>query len=397
MSRKSVRRDSSVLLVVMFVGGCPDAGEGVLSTTGDTDGTGQGTTSWGSGTLDGLDETGVEPSDPCRPDSAMFSTHSVAVDAFAFSPVGLCDGLQLPHFNVNPVPDVEVYIYRPDDAGDWPNEPPRPAMFFVPGAYQFVVERPPFAPEEHYDHVFDDIVEEGIPVFAVQPLTGVDQTFGREALLACVMTWAKTAPGQGGWERSGDTLIGEGAVIAGHSRGGAATNFLVNHFDDLVALLPPMAEYELCAVAQIAPRWSDDSPQDNVTTIFTSLEDAAPLFVIQGSADEDTRSQGVSSFDAMASEDLAVAVEPGLVDSGSLGLFDKIFLWVYGVRHNDFGGRGDIPAGVELDRADATGPTYLAGFLRWQLFGDLSARAKLLAAVEENAVTADFPACTGRS
>lgn len=387
-----------VLFIVVLAGGCSGSGgNGVLSSTGGTDG-GDGvdsaTTFVDDGSMDeGLDETGPPalPSTPCHPNPDSFSVYPVVVDVFEFNPSGVCDGLPLPHFAAGPDDDenelVRVYIYHPDDAGDWPDEPPRPAMFFVPGAGQFVVNTPG-APLELYDHVFDAVVAEGIPVFAAQPLTGIDSSLDREALLVCVMTWAKTP---GGWSRSGDGLIGEGAIIAGHSRGGAATNLLVNDFDDFVAMLPPMASYELCAATQIAPRWSGNVTGDVATNVQTPLEAAVPLLVIQGALDEDTIGQGLASFDAMGAEDLAAALDPGVIDHASLSPFDKLLLWVYGVRHNDFGGRADVLQSPEVDRADATGPTYLARFLRWHLFGDVSARSELLAAVDANALTTDFP------
>jgi hypothetical protein len=395
MAEQNFSRARRAMLIAMLAGGCPDGGSGgVLSTTGETDGAGQTTTfgdasvDGGSGDGNGADETAGLSSDPCHPDPEAFAVHSVAVDHFEFDPAGVCDGLPLPHFSMDDDPndDVEVYIYRPDDAGDWPDEPPRPAMFFVPGADQFVVNPSPGAPIELYDHVFDALVAEGIPVFAAQPLEPNDSSLDREALLVCVMTWAREA-----WSRSGDGLIGDGAIIAGHSRGGAATNLLVNDFDDVTAMLPPMASYELCAVTQIAPRWSGPSAGDGPTNVHTPLESAVPLLVIQGSLDEDVVGQGLASFDAMAAEDLATATEPGVIDPTSLALFDKLLLWVHGVRHNDFGGRPDVPPGPEVDRAEASGPTYLASFLRWQLFGDVSARRESLAAVDADAVTSDFP------
>jgi hypothetical protein len=397
MSEQNLARARRAVLVAMLAGGCPHGGggSGVLSTTGETDGADQTTTFGdasvddGSGDGNGADETAGPPSDPCHPDAEAFAAHPVAVDHFEFDPAGVCDGLPLPHFSMDEDPnqDVEVYIYRPDDAGDWPAEPPRPAMFFVPGVDQFVVNPPPGVSVELYDHVFDDLVAEGIPVFAAQPFSDNDSSLDREALLVCVMTWARE-----GWSRANDGLIGDGATLAGHSRGGAATNLLVNDFDDFVAMLRPMAGYELCAVTQIAPRWSGHSTADGPTNVHTPLENAVPLLVIQGSLDEDTIGQGLASFDAMAAEDLATATEPGVIDPTSLALFDKLLLWVHGVRHNDFGGRSDVPPGPEVDRADATGPTYLASFLRWQLFGDVSARSESLAAVDADAVTSDFPA-----
>ncbi|MCX4244538.1 alpha/beta hydrolase family protein [Paraliomyxa miuraensis] len=378
-----------VLLIVALAGGCSNGGgSGVLSTTGGTDGADSMTTFTDNGSMDeeGVDETGPPalPSNPCQPNPDSFSVYPVAVDYFQFNPSGVCDALPLPHFAEDSDDEednqpVRVYIYRPDDAGDWPDEPPRPAMFVV---------TTPGAPIDLYDHVFDDVVAEGIPVFAAQPLTANDSSLHREALLACVMTWAKSP---GGWIRSSDGLIGEGAIIAGHSRGGAATNLLVNDFDDFVAILPPMANYELCAATQIAPRWGGDTPGDVATNVHTPLEDTVPLFVIHGSLDEDLVGQGLASFDAMGAEDLAMALEPGAIDPASLTPFDKLLLWVYGVRHNDFGGRADVLPGPEVDRANATGPTYLAAFLRWQLFGDVSARSELLAAVDADALTTDFP------
>jgi hypothetical protein len=399
MSEQNLSRARRAVLIAMLAGGCPHGGSGVLSTTGETDGAGQTTTfgdasgdggsgDGGSGDGNSADETAGLPSDPCHPDPEWFAVHPVAVDHFEFDPAGVCDGLPLPHFSGVPEianRSVQIYIYRPNDAGDWPAEPPRPAMFFVPGADQFVVATTG-APFELYDHVFDDLVAEGIPVFSAQPFSPTDSSLEREALLVCMMTWARE-----GWDRSGDGLIGDGAILAGHSRGGAATNLLVNDFDDFIAMLAPMASYELCAVTQIAPRWSGVSTADGATNVQTPLDNAVPLLVIQGSLDEDVIGQGLASFDAMAAEDLATATEPGVIDSTSLALFDKLLLWVHGVRHNDFGGRSDVPPGPEVDRADATGPTYLASFLRWQLFGDVSARRESLAAVDADAVTSDFP------
>jgi hypothetical protein len=381
---------------LVLVGGCPNGdGGGVLSTTAATEtagGTGTfGDADAGDAADETADETGTPPSEPCRPDPSSFSTFPTAVDSVAFNPTNICGNLPLPHLADDP-PTVRIYIYRPDDSGDWPNEPPRPAMFFVPGAGQFVVDREDLS-DELYDHVFDDIVAEGIPVFAGQPFGTNDISVEREALLACIMTWAKTPVAEGGWSRSNDGLIGAGAILAGHSRGGAATNLLVNDFDDFVATLPAMSEYELCAATQIAPRWAPagSSADTTPTEVFTPLEASVPLFVIQGAFDEDTIGQGLASFDAMASEDLATATAPGQIDPTTLSPYDKMLLWVYGVRHNDFGGRNDVMPSIEVDRADATGPTYLARFLRWQLFGDVSARSEVLAAVDAEAPTSAFP------
>lgn len=66
-----------------------------------------------------------------------------------------------------------------------------------------------------------------------------------------------------------------------------------------------------------------------------------PLFVIHGSLDEDLIGQGLASFDAMGAEDLAMGLQPGAIDPMSLAPFDKLLLWVYGVRHNDFGEHPD--------------------------------------------------------
>lgn len=195
----------ATVLALVPVCGCPNGGgEGVLSTTAETE-SASGTGTFGDGDVgdaadETADETGAPLSEPCHPEASAFGSFPTAVDTIAFDATTICAGLPLPHFDIMPTPaDVEIYIYRPSDAGNWPDEPPRPAMFFVPGAGQWVVNPPPSAPIELYDHIFDDIVAEGIPVFAAQPLTGNDSSLDREALLVCMMTWAKTPPAEGGW------------------------------------------------------------------------------------------------------------------------------------------------------------------------------------------------------
>ncbi|MCX4246346.1 alpha/beta hydrolase family protein [Paraliomyxa miuraensis] len=301
----------------------------------------------------------------------------------------------------------DIYVYRPKDpTGEWPDDGPHPAIFFVPGKGLNTVRPggPATEPEDHFfGFLFEPMAQAGFVVFAIQPSSVEWGSGKRRAALACAMMWAKDAGH--GWAAAADGRIGDSAVLMGHSRGGSAAtrltkSVLCRDSDDPAGDgcclapdacdgkddLPPgtaLDDYEICSTVSIAPRWNGIDR--------TEIRDPSspPYLMIQGTLDEDTVGQGIPAYDANVSEDLAVAAEPS-----SLRLHDKVGLWVYGPMHQAWGGV-DVNSPVELGlrgvaQAQATAPFFVEQFLRWQLFREPEARAKVLGPTKVSPLQDDF-------
>ncbi len=121
-------------------------------------------------------------------------------------------------------------------------------------------------------------------------------------------------------------------------------------------------------------------------------DDAPPYLVIHGATDQDTRSGGVLSYEAMVPEsdfDLE-GLTPG-VQAAPLREHDKAIVWIHGVEHNDFGG-GQIQQSMEAAaRAERSAAYYLPLFLRWQLAQDSTSRAALMRLMDPAPNDFEFP------
>ncbi len=384
-----------------------DAGGGMLSTTdgggtvvGTEDGGGDGDPSGADSTGDGGDGASENP---CDVDPALIGGgYEVVLEEVENVDVDVaCDNAYLIGTTgnaLNPQFDnFTVYVYRPAlPGGAWPPGA-RPALFFSPGARQNIVELDENDELEHelYPDMLRALAAQGLVVFAVQPpflnpdLGTLNWSSAKRAnMLACAMLFAKhDAPG--GWSQGGDARISEAALLSGHSRGGAATNFLVSNFESLQNVILGMNDYELCGAMPIAPLWEPEV-EDVETSITVNRADSAPYLVLQGALDEDALNGGPASYDSMVREP-EVDVDSALpgVQSPAVRIYDKAELWIHGVDHNAFGGW--VQPWFGATRARSIAAHYMPEFVRWQLASDPLARAAFMKLMSPNPDEASFP------
>lgn len=410
-SRNQILR--CALIVASFLIGCGDDNDtAILDTTGGepadetaadvtgADVTGADVTGADVTGADvtGDDETG-EPADVCDLEPAPVSIGPPVREAAELIDLeAVCNYSALidttaPFDDENkllPNDDFNVYVYRPATVfGGWPSGGPWPAIFFVPGANQLVVNTG--TETDRYEELLPKLAAAGFVVFAGQPPGDASNISSgrRMSMLACMMLWAKDETN--GWSQAENDRVGQAAVIAGHSRGGGAVTLLVENFPGFQDLMPAMADFELCSAVAIAPRWSSDPAAADPTPTARILGDAfaPPYLTLQGAIDEDTIGQGLSTYDAMVPED-DVDLNQGVagLQAADLRLHDKVALWIYRVTHNDWGG-----VSIESDNeiADFAGAHYIEKFLDWQLYGDGSAYAELQVPSEAAPDPASFP------
>lgn len=266
-----------------------------------------------------------------------------------------------------------VLVYRPDAGMEaWP-EDPLPLVVFMPGNGHFLFDpdgqidpADGDASTRYYDPILTEIARQGAVVVAVQP-TGLSISSGtRRTLMALTLVWARSNLDEmsGGFAHR-ERLHGA-TVLMGHSRGGAAAFLLMDQFPDFQALFFEMNEMALCATIPIAPRWGpmlSGQVTETATDITIPSIRSVPYLALQGAIDDDTVGHAVSQYDALAPEDDIVASV-----AATLGPYDKLLVWIYGVRHNSFGGTAGTPAGTDI--AETVAPALIARFLRWQLLSE---------------------------
>lgn len=393
-----------IVFVPFLVSACYTGTDGpsVLSTTSgamDTESASEsgamesgGLDETGDGTGDPLDACDLEPAPvgdgvPVREQVELLDLSLVCnYDALVEADTDL---------KLNPDEDFDVYVYRPAQAdGGWPSGGPWPAVFFVPGNGHLTVNE--VTETDRYEELLPFLAEAGYVVFAGQPPGAAEELSSskRMSMLACMMLWAKD--GTNGWSQADQGRIGQAAIIAGHSRGGAAVNLLVDVFGEFQAFMSGMDDFELCGAIPIAPRWSDEGSDPTLTARFQSDAAAPPYLVLQGAIDEDTVGQGISAFDAMVPED---DIDLDEAQAGLQGaeprLHDKLLLWFYGVTHNQWGGvsiesmDGPTLAGETI--ANFSGAFYIERFLSHQLYGTPSAYDDLQLLTQPAPDPAAFP------
>ena len=363
----------------------------------------------------------ADSGDPPAVDECAFSPHDygnypmVAVDEGVLLLEDVCDFPQLVTNNPNDkdrlliddspegedTEDFRIVIYRPSDGGSWPNEPPYPVVFFVPGNNQrlYHVEEPTDPASEHtppaslddhwYAPLIEPLVRRGMVVIAGNPRWLNMSSGKRMSMFACMMLWAQDSVN--GWSEAGNDRVAGSAALLGHSRGGSGAWILTSVFEDLQGAMLGMGEYELCATAAIAQRFgpgatitplADPTPTD---ITIADPDKAVPLLCVQGAADEDTIGHAISAWDSMMPEDLAMTFEPQ-----SLNPHDKWLIWAYQALHNSFGG---VEPGTSVaDRVGKrVGSYYVGAFFRHVFFGSKSARDVLMVPMDPASDASSFP------